>query len=266
MNTLKTKIMLCPCCMEKHEMQIISVAEKNVFKGVPVQYTAEYFYCNLSDETYADERQISLNDISMKDAYREKTGLLTSKQITAIRAKYGISQSDLCLLLGWGGKTITRYESHQVQDFAHDTILRKLSSDPEWFLQLLQTKRNSFSFASFVKYREAGTAVFKEKQDQYLKSAIFARCIHFCKTENASMPFDTNAVTTVSDASQDFTIIAQIAEKYGYAVIYENNSPRYIVNKISISNMAEDETQTNVLSSAEGIMDLYDEAFRELSR
>jgi len=35
----------------------------------------------------------------------------------------GISQSDLCLLLGWGGKTITRYESHQVQDIAHDTIL-----------------------------------------------------------------------------------------------------------------------------------------------
>lgn len=29
------------------------------------------------------------------------------------------------MLLGWGGKTITRYESHQVQDKAHDTILKK---------------------------------------------------------------------------------------------------------------------------------------------
>ena len=41
------------------------------------------------------------------------------------------------MLLGWGGKTITRYESHQVQDKAHDTILKKIDQDPEWFLSLL---------------------------------------------------------------------------------------------------------------------------------
>ena len=61
-------------------------------------------------------------NIRLKDAYRKKEGLLTSYEIADIRAKYEISQSDLCLLLGWGGKTITRYDSHQVQDRAHDTI------------------------------------------------------------------------------------------------------------------------------------------------
>lgn len=34
-------------------------------------------------------------------------------------------------MLGWGSKTITRYESHQVQDRAHDTILKKISHDPD---------------------------------------------------------------------------------------------------------------------------------------
>ena len=125
---------ICPCCMEEHESRINRVKETNLFKDVMVEYEAEYHYCEKSDETYADESQLIKNDISMKNAYREMIGLLNSNQISNIRSKYSISQSDLCLLLGWGQKTITRYESHQVQDIAHDTILRKLDNDPEWFI------------------------------------------------------------------------------------------------------------------------------------
>ena len=177
---------ICPCCMEEHEVKIITVLEKNVFKGVPVEYYAEYHYCSQTDETYADEQQISTNDIARKNAYREKMGLLSSHQISAIRARYGISQSDLCLLLGWGGKTITRYESHQVQDIAHDTILRKLAADPEWFLLLLKAKKEFLSSASYEKYFEAGTTLFEQEHDQYLKSAIMARYARFLHNPEAN--------------------------------------------------------------------------------
>ena len=153
---------------------------------MPVEYSAEYFYCDQANETYADEQQISSNDISMKNAYRVKMGLLTSHHIAVIRARYGISQSDLCLLLGWGGKTITRYEGHQVQDIAHDTILRKLAADPEWFLQLLKAEKKSLSSASFEKYLEAGTTLFEQDHDQYLKSAIMARYARFLHNPEAN--------------------------------------------------------------------------------
>ena len=176
----------CPCCMEEHEMQAMTIQEKNVFKGVPVEYDAIYHYCPRTDEAYADEQQISANDIAMKNAYREKMGLLTSHQISAIRARYGISQSDLCLLLGWGGKTVTRYESHQVQDIAHDTILRKLASDPEWFLQLLRAEKASLPSVSYEKYLEAGTVLFEQHHDQYLKSAIMARYARFLHDPEAN--------------------------------------------------------------------------------
>ena len=181
MKVLRKVDMRCPCCMEKHSVQIISVSEHNVFKNVPVDYNAEYFYCDQADETYADEQKISSNDISMKNAYREKMGLLTSHQIAAIRARYGISQSDLCLLLGWGAKTITRYESHQVQDIAHDTILRKLDSDPEWFLQLLYAEKESLPAVSYAKYLETGTALFEQDHDLYLKSAIMSKYARFLR-------------------------------------------------------------------------------------
>ena len=179
MKVLQSIIMLCPCCMEEHAIQTITVSEHNVFKNVPVEFKAEYFYCDQAEETFADEQQISMNDIAMKNAYREKMGLLTSHQIASIRARYGISQSDLCLLLGWGAKTITRYESHQVQDIAHDTILRKLDSDPEWFLQLLQAEKESLSVASYAKYLETGIMLFEQDHDLYLKSAIMSKYARF---------------------------------------------------------------------------------------
>lgn len=179
MNIINTERKLCPCCMEEHDVQTIAVMESSVFKGVPVEYDAEYFYCDRSGETFADEQQTSAYDIAMKNAYRKKVGLLTSDQIAAIRAKYSISQGDLCLLLGWGGKTITRYESHQVQDIAHDTILRKLDSDPEWFLQLVQSEKSALSPSAYAKYLETGSALFEQDHDLYLKSAIMSKYARF---------------------------------------------------------------------------------------
>lgn len=172
---------ICPCCMEKHEVKTINRLERTIFKDVQVEYDAHYSYCDLSDEIYADEQQISSNDIAMKNAYREKMGLLKSTQISDIRSKYAISQSDLCILLGWGLKTITRYESHQVQDNAHDTILRKLDNDPEWFLELLHSSKESISSNAYSRSSEAATILFERNHDNYLKSAImskYARLLH----------------------------------------------------------------------------------------
>lgn len=175
MKTIKTEKRFCECCMEEHDVRHILVKENNIFKGVSVDYDAEYLYCDRADEAYSDEKMISANDISMKNAYRKTMGLLTTDEIIAVRSKYGISQSDLCILLGWGGKTVTRYESHQVQDNAHDTILRKLDNDPEWFLALLETAKDSFGSDSYEKYYAAGMRIYEKNHDTYLKRAILAK-------------------------------------------------------------------------------------------
>ena len=78
MEILKEINMTCPCCMEKHSVKIVRVMENNVFKGVPVTFNAEYFFCEQTNETYEDEQQMSLNDIAMKNAYREKMGFHVS--------------------------------------------------------------------------------------------------------------------------------------------------------------------------------------------
>ena len=179
MKVIKSEKRLCTCCMEEHEVKTVLVKEQTTFKNAKITYNASYLYCDAAEELYMDEQQIQENDICLKDAYRKAEGLLTSSEISGIRAKYGISQSDLCILLGWGGKTITRYESHQVQDKAHDTILKKIDQDPEWFLSLLDDVKDNLSAGSYQKYMETAIALYEEDQDSYLRKAIEASYARF---------------------------------------------------------------------------------------
>lgn len=174
MRVIKSEKRLCTCCMEEHEVKTVLVMEHATLKKRQVEYEASYFFCDLAEEFYMDEQQMQDNDIKLKDAYRKCEGLMTSAEIKGIREKYGITQRDLCVLLGWGEKTVTRYESHQVQDKAHDTILKKIDKDPEWFLALLHDAKSSLSEEAYKKYFAVATLWYEKDQDAYLRKAIEA--------------------------------------------------------------------------------------------
>lgn len=198
MKVIQSRRQLCTCCMEEHEVKTVCVTEHTCFKDVQLKYEAVYFYCDMAEEFYMDELQMRENDTAMKDAYRKEEGLLTSKEIIGIREKYHVSQRDFCLLLGWGGKTITRYEGHQVQDKAHDSILKKIDKDPEWFLNLLTESRAKLPIELYKKYYDMATSLYEKNQDLYLRKAIEAR---YAKFQNASL-FNGN-VTLSLDKTVD---------------------------------------------------------------
>jgi len=179
MKITKSEKRLCTCCMEEHEVKTVLVNEQTIFKNVKVGYEATYLYCDAAEELYMDEHQMQANDIRLKDAYRKAEGLLTSFEISDIRTKYRISQSDFCILLGWGGKTITRYEGHQVQDKAHDTILKKIDKDSEWFITLLSDAKDSLNPQAYQKYLEAAMVLYEKDQDSYLRKSIEASYTKF---------------------------------------------------------------------------------------
>lgn len=179
MKIIKTEKRFCPSCMEEHEVKTVLVNEEATFKNAKVFYEACYMYCDLTDELYADEEQIGENDIRLKNAYRKTEGLLTSSEIGKIREKYKISQSDLCTILGWGGKTITRYEGHQVQDKAHDMILKKIDGDSEWFISLLHESKSNLALESYQRCLTVARTLYEKEQDAYLRKAIAASYAKF---------------------------------------------------------------------------------------
>lgn len=183
MKIIKKERKVCICCMEEHEVLLVEVPEENIYKGQHVQYQATYEYCEHTDEYVASEELLSRNDIAMKNAYRKSVNLLTTDSIVKIREKYNISQLDLATLLGWGGKTITRYEGHYVQDAAHDTILRKLDEDPEWFVDLLEKEKIKFPITVYKRYHDVALKLFEKYQDCYLRKSIEAQYARFNGTE-----------------------------------------------------------------------------------
>lgn len=160
--------------MQEHNVDIVEIEEEIIFKSELISFASLYEYCSNTDEMLEHEDFIKSNDLAMKDAYRQKMHLLTSQEIKSLREYYGISQKDFSLVLDWGAATITRYENNQVQDHAHDTILRKLSSDPKWMAEMLERSKTRLSEKAYKEYYHRAQTIFNDLQDQYLIDAIQA--------------------------------------------------------------------------------------------
>ncbi len=74
MKILRTFETICPCCMERHTVQVVSVQEHILYKNMHIEYAAEYCYCDKAEETYADEAQMSANYAAMREACARKPG------------------------------------------------------------------------------------------------------------------------------------------------------------------------------------------------
>lgn len=160
--------------MEEHNIQTVIVEDTEKFKGEEVFFEATYEYCENTDDYLETEEMVKANSLAMKDAYRERKGLLTSSEIIVIRDKYRVSQKDFSEILGWGMATITRYENHQVQDCVHDDVLRKIDSDPKWFIDMLSRAKDKLTSKAYNKYYVAANKAYREKKDQYLVDLIEA--------------------------------------------------------------------------------------------
>ena len=80
------------------------------------------------------------------------------------------------------------------------------------------------------------------------------------------MNIDTNTVVSMTDANQNFSKVSRIVDKYGSAVIFKNNVPRYLVIQFPIVDKLEDVSTEEALAASDKMMNLYNEAFQELAK
>lgn len=130
---------LCPYCDKVNDTDAVPIIENITIKGESYQIPNEIFKCRVCDGEFED-------DFSDKDPlreayrqYRQKHNMIQPEEIMSFRARYGLSQSELSKLLGWGGATLSRYENGALQDEAHDNVLQFIKS-PENLLHLVQKK------------------------------------------------------------------------------------------------------------------------------
>lgn len=154
---IKTIVIECPLCDNEHEIEERKRMTQVTIKGESIEYEEIYYLCKYSGEEENEFVLGKMNDTNLmnaRNAYRVKKGLLTSGEIIKIREQYGLSQSDLSNLLGWGEVTISRYESKAIQDEAYDNILRIIIDNPMKAYEFLKKNKEKFSGIKYLAIRE----------------------------------------------------------------------------------------------------------------
>lgn len=80
------------------------------------------------------------------------------------------------------------------------------------------------------------------------------------------MNIDTNTIVSVSEANQNFSRVTRIADRYGQAVIFKNNRPKYILLDVDQSQLLDMTDDEKIDIVAARILKKYKPAFEELAK
>lgn len=80
------------------------------------------------------------------------------------------------------------------------------------------------------------------------------------------MVINSNTIVSVTDANQNFSRAARIADRHGQAVIFKNNRPRYLLIDIENSPIVEMTDEEKIDFVAGRILKKHRDAFLELAK
>ena len=80
------------------------------------------------------------------------------------------------------------------------------------------------------------------------------------------MNINTATITTMTDANQNFSKVARVAECNGQAVIFRNNKPKFLLIDIDSDVYFEVTEDERFDIAAKRIMERFKPAFKELAK
>ena len=80
------------------------------------------------------------------------------------------------------------------------------------------------------------------------------------------MNINTDTITTMTEANQNFSKVAKVAETNGQAVIFKNNKPKFLLIDVESDAYFDITDEERIDISAKRIMDRFKPAFKELAK
>ena len=78
------------------------------------------------------------------------------------------------------------------------------------------------------------------------------------------MLINTNTIVSASEANQNFSRVARIADAQGQAVIFKNNRPKYILVDVEATPYLTDDEKIDIIAAR--ILKKFKPAFEELAK
>ncbi len=131
---------LCPICGEGHVtdgMEMVAHEYKGQTASLPLRFTT----CDHCGSESAGLEESRANKRAVMAFRKSVDGLLTGAEITALRAKYQLTQTQAARLFGGGPVAFSKYENDDVaQSEAMDTLLRLVRDSEAAFRALVDQK------------------------------------------------------------------------------------------------------------------------------
>ena len=81
------------------------------------------------------------------------------------------------------------------------------------------------------------------------------------------MNINTNQIVSISEANQNFSRVARMAESKGTVIIFKNNKPKYKLTDLEQEQEPEIEMTEEIIDSvAARILEKYRKAFEDLAK
>lgn len=134
----------CTYCQTEVELEMIQKSETYPVRGKDITIDAKVHICPKCKNEIWDLKTDDANLLQAYNLYRKQKNLLFPHEIRAIREQYGLTQVGFAKVLGFGEKTISRYENGSLQDEAQNNLIL-LVRDPRNFMELFTKNRNNLS-------------------------------------------------------------------------------------------------------------------------
>lgn len=80
------------------------------------------------------------------------------------------------------------------------------------------------------------------------------------------MNINTETITTMTEANQNFSKVAKLAENNGQAVIFKNNKPKFLLIDVDSNSYFDISDDEKIDVAAKRIMNRFKTAFEELAK
>ncbi len=80
------------------------------------------------------------------------------------------------------------------------------------------------------------------------------------------MNINTETITTMTEANQNFSKVAKVAENNGQAVIFKNNKPKFLLIDVESNSYFDISDDEKIDVAARRIMNRFKPAFEELAK
>ena len=197
----------CPYCRKDVEYKIEKRDIKE-FKGVKINTFENVGICiECNNDLYINSLERENNE-RIYNVYKEKSNIITGKDIIDFRNKYNISQRELTSILGFGKMTINRYERGDIPTKSQSDYLKLLIENEDKFIEKV---KDAYSKELITKktYLKVVNDVVKNDDFELKMQDIFRRYIK----ESLNRKPDIYNGYKVFDLEKLENIISYIASK-----------------------------------------------------